>query len=38
VVVVHLGAPEEACLAEVTSAGAAELVVGMTADARPSGH
>ena len=38
VVVVHLGASEEACLAEVTSAGAAELVVGMTADAKPSGH
>jgi hypothetical protein len=38
VVVVHLGAPEEACLAEVTSAGAAELVVGMTADARTSGR
>jgi hypothetical protein len=33
VVVVHLGAAEEACLAEVTGAGAAELVVGMSADA-----
>ena len=37
VVVVHLGASEEACLAQVTGSGAAELVVGMT-DAQPAGH
>ena len=30
VVVVHLGATADACLSEVTSAGPAELVVGMT--------
>lgn len=35
VVVMHLGASEEACLAQVTSSGAAELVVGMSADAQP---
>jgi hypothetical protein len=38
VVVMHLGASEEACLAQVTSSGAAELVVGMSADAQPAGH
>ena len=38
VVVMHLGAPQEACLSQVTSSGAAELVVGMSADARSSGH
>lgn len=38
VVVMHLGAAQEACLAQVTSSGAAELVVGMSADANPSGH
>lgn len=38
VVVMHLGASEEACLAQVTGLGAAELVVGMSADAQPSGH
>ncbi len=38
VVVMHLGAPQEACLAQVTSSGAAELVVGMSADAKPSDH
>ena len=35
VVVMHLGASEEACLAQVTSSGAAELVVGMSADVQP---
>ncbi|HET7787520.1 MAG TPA: hypothetical protein VFL36_16230 [Myxococcales bacterium] len=34
VVVVHLGAPEAACLSQVTSAGASELVVGIETDAR----
>lgn len=34
VVVVHLSEPMEACLADVTSAGASELVVGMSSDAR----
>jgi hypothetical protein len=38
VVVMHLGASQEACLAQVTSSGAAELVVGMSADAKPSSH
>jgi len=38
VVVMHLGASEEACLAQATSSGASELVVGMSADAQPSGH
>jgi hypothetical protein len=38
VVVMHLGASEEACLAQVTSSGAAELVVGMSADAQPASH
>ncbi|OLC75358.1 MAG: hypothetical protein AUG04_04480 [Deltaproteobacteria bacterium 13_1_20CM_2_69_21] len=38
VVVMHLAASEEACLAQVTSSGAAELVVGMSADAQPAGH
>ena len=37
VVVVHLGAPQEACLAEM-AAGAAELVVGMSVDAQPARH
>ena len=37
VVVVHLGAPQEACLAEM-AAGAAELVVGMSVDAPPAGR
>ena len=37
VVVVHLGAPQEACLAEM-AAGAAELVVGMSVDAQPTRH
>ena len=32
VVVMHLGASQEACLAQATSAGASELVVGMSAD------
>ena len=32
-VVMHLPSADEACLAEVTSAGASELVVGMSADA-----
>ena len=36
VVVVHLSEPMEACLQDVTSAGASELVVGMSADARPA--
>ena len=31
VVVVHLGAPEAACLSQVTSAGPSELVVGVEA-------
>jgi hypothetical protein len=35
VVVMHLGASEESCLAQVTSSGAAELVVGMSADGQP---
>ena len=38
VVVMHLGASEEACLAQVTSSGATELVVGMSADAQPISH
>jgi hypothetical protein len=38
VVVMHLGASEEACLAQATSAGASELVVGMSADGQPAGH
>jgi len=38
VVVMHLGASEESCLAQVTSSGAAELVVGMSADAQPGRH
>jgi biopolymer transport protein ExbD len=38
VVVVHLAASQEACLADVTAAGAAELVVGMSADARLPAH
>jgi hypothetical protein len=38
VVVMHLGAAQESCLAQVTSSGAMELVVGMSADAKPSGH
>jgi len=38
VVVMHLGAAEESCLAQVTSSGAAELVVGMSADAKPTGN
>jgi hypothetical protein len=38
VVVMHLGAAQESCLSQVTSSGAAELVVGMSADAKPSGH
>jgi len=33
VVVVHLSEPLEACLSDVTSAGAAELVVGISGDA-----
>jgi hypothetical protein len=33
VLVVHLGAAQEACLAEMSDVGAAELVVGMSADA-----
>jgi hypothetical protein len=36
VVVMHLGASEEACLSQATSAGASELVVGMSADGQPS--
>jgi hypothetical protein len=35
VLVVHLGAAQEACLAQMSSVGAAELVVGMSADAQP---
>ena len=38
VIVMHLGASEEACLVQATSAGASELVVGMSADGQPSGH
>ena len=38
VVVVHLGAPAEACLSEVSASGADELVVGMSADAQPAGR
>jgi hypothetical protein len=38
VVVMHLGASEEACLSQATSAGASELVVGMSADGQPAGH
>jgi hypothetical protein len=38
VVVMHLGAAQEACLAQVSSSGAAELVVGMSADAQPISH
>jgi hypothetical protein len=38
VVVMHLGASEEACLAQVTSSGASELVVGMSADGQPGRH
>ena len=37
-VVVHLGAPEEACLAEVTAAGVSELVVGVTEDVQRAGQ
>jgi len=37
VVVMHLAAQEESCLAEVTSSGAAELVVGMS-DVQPVAH
>lgn len=37
VVVVHLSPAADACLAQVTSASPAELVVGMSSDA-PSGH
>jgi hypothetical protein len=36
VVVVHLEASADSCLAEVTNAGPAELVVGMSADAQPA--
>ena len=36
VVVVHLGAVADACLAEVTGAGPSELVVGVEADAHPA--
>ncbi len=36
VIVMHLGASEEACLSQATSAGASELVVGMSADGQPS--
>ena len=32
-VVVHLGAADEMCLSQVTSAGVSELVVGLSADA-----
>jgi hypothetical protein len=35
VVVVHLGAPGELCLSQVSAANPAELVVGMGADAQP---
>jgi hypothetical protein len=35
VVVMHLGASEEACLTQATSSGASELVVGMSADGQP---
>ncbi|MGZ6125918.1 MAG: hypothetical protein ACXWLR_13210, partial [Myxococcales bacterium] len=38
VMVMHLGASEEACLTQATSAGASELVVGMSADGQPAGH
>ena len=38
VVVVHLSEPMEACLADVTSAGAAELMVGISGDARAAGR
>jgi len=38
VVVMHLAAQEEVCLAAVTSSGAAELVVGMSEDAQPAAH
>ena len=38
VVVMHLGASEEACLTQVTSSGASELVVGMTADGQFGRH
>ena len=38
VIVMHLGASEEACLTQATSAGASELVVGMSADGQPSRH
>jgi hypothetical protein len=36
VVVVHLGGLADACLAQVTSAGPSELVVGISADAQPA--
>jgi hypothetical protein len=36
VVVVHLGGSADACLAQVTSAGPSELVVGISADAQPA--
>jgi len=38
VIIMHLGASQEACLTQVSSSGASELVVGMSADAQPSGH
>ena len=38
VVVMHLGAAQEACLVQASSLGASELVVGMSADVQPSGH
>ena len=38
VIVMHLGASEEACLTQATSAGASELVVGMSVDGQPSRH
>ena len=36
VVVMHLASQEEICLAQVTSSGAAELVVGMSVDGQPA--
>jgi hypothetical protein len=36
VVVMHLASQEEICLANVTSSGAAELVVGMSVDGQPA--
>jgi hypothetical protein len=38
VVVVHLGPSADACLAQVTNAGPAELVVGVSADAPAAGR